>query len=236
MSLAASLSALGLKPGDTVMVPASMRAVGGRAEHLVEALLEAVGPTGTLMAYVDFEPTEAVPHFDLERSPAARDYRVLAETLRRWPSARRSANPGASMVAVGAKAEWLTRDHPLDFGYGPGSPLAKLVEADGKVALLGSDLDQVTLLHSAEHLAVLPNKRVVRTVHRLDGVDRVIEEFDTSDGIVDGVPDRLFTTLVEGFLRQAQVAPRLVGGAQTSLLPARALVDWAVAELERMFG
>ena len=97
---------------------------------------------------------------------------VLAETLRTWPGALRSRNPGASMVAIGARARWLTADHPYDYGYGPGSPLAKLVEADGSVALLGSDLDQVTLLHLSEHLAELPNKRVVRRDFRIDGVER----------------------------------------------------------------
>ncbi len=52
------LAALGLRPGDTVMVHASMRAVGGRAEAVVQALLDLLGPDGTLMVYVDFEPTE----------------------------------------------------------------------------------------------------------------------------------------------------------------------------------
>ena len=33
----------------------------------------------------------------------------------------------ASAAAVGHKAEWLCRDHRLQYGYRPGSPLAKLV-------------------------------------------------------------------------------------------------------------
>ncbi len=236
MSVTNALLSLGVTQGDTVMVHASMRAVGGRAETLVEALLEAVGAQGTLMAYVDFEATEAIPEFDLQRSPAAFDYGVLAETIRTWPGARRSANPGASMAAIGAKAEWLTAEHPLDYGYGPGSPLAKLVELDGAVALLGSDLDQVTLLHYAEHLAQLPNKRVVRSTFRLGGVERTIEEFDTSDGIVAGVPERLFATITTGFIATGQANTAVVGGALCRLLPARPFVRFGVATLERMFG
>ena len=122
------------------MVHASMRAVGGRAEDVVHALLDAVGSEGTLMAYVDFESTAKVPCFDLAASPAAADHGVLAEVVRRWPGAVRLANPGASMVAVGRHAAWWCAEHPLQYGYGPGSPLAKLVEGNGKVLLLGSSL------------------------------------------------------------------------------------------------
>lgn len=58
--------------------------------------------------------------------------------------------------------------------------------------LLGSDLDQVTLLHLAEHLADLPDKRVVhRTVDvmRDDGAvgQITIEEFDTSNPVVSTI-------------------------------------------------
>lgn len=236
MPIVDELRQLGLKPADTVMVHASMRAVGGRSETLVQALLDLVGPTGTVMAYVDFEATPELPDFVLDRSPAATDYGVLAETVRTWPGAMRSRNPGASMAAIGARARWLTSDHPYDYGYGPGSPLAKLVEADGVVALLGSDLDQVTLLHLAEHLAVLPDKRVVRHRLRIDGTERTIEEFDTSEGIVDGVPERLFARLIDAFIDEERLRPVRVGGARSYLLPAPRLVTWAVRQLELRLG
>jgi len=84
------------------MVHASMRKVGVRIDALIEALLSVLGPDGTLMAYVDFEPTTAVPHFDVRASPALPDYGVLAEAIRRLPGAHRSSNPGASMAAIGA--------------------------------------------------------------------------------------------------------------------------------------
>jgi aminoglycoside 3-N-acetyltransferase len=51
------------------------------------------------------------------------------------------------MAAVGAKAGWLTEDQPSHHGFGPGSPLAKLVDADGQVLLLGAPLDRLTILH-----------------------------------------------------------------------------------------
>ena len=78
-----------------------------------------------------------------------------------------------------------SRDHPSDYGYGPGSPLAKLVESGGKVLMLGAPLDTITLLHYAENRANLRHKAVVRYSYPVlrDG-EKVwidVEDFDTGD-------------------------------------------------------
>ncbi len=216
------------------MVHASMRAVGGRAEDVVRALLDAVGPDGMLVAYVDFAPTADIPHFDLAASPAAADHGVLAEVIRRWPGAVRSANPGASVVAIGPGAQWLCPDHPLRFGYGPGSPLAKLTDANGKVLLLGSHFDHVTLLHYAEHLARLTDKRIVRdTVRTTSGDELCIEEFDTSRGVVDRMPEAYFDEIVRAFVDAGGAIAGRVGGAKSHVMAARDLVSFAVEKMER---
>jgi aminoglycoside 3-N-acetyltransferase len=230
------LAALGLKPGDLVMVHASMRAVGGRAEAVVQAILDVLGPEGTLMVYVDFEPTEEVQGFDLARSPAMGDHGVFAEVVRLWPGAIRSANPGASMVAVGARAARLCADHPLNYGYGPGTPLARLVEAQGKVLLLGSHLEHVTLLHHAEHLARLPNKRVIRVAYEIDGETVEIEEFDTSDGVVEAMPEGYFGEVMRAFVAAGQAEAGPVGGATALLMSAAGLTRFAVETMERELG
>ena len=231
MCLLEELRALGVLPGDIVMVHASMRAVARRAEEVVEALLAAVGAGGAVMAYVDFEPSGEPLEFDLSASPAARDHGVLAEVIRRWPGAVRSQNPGASMAAIGARAEWLCADHPLDYGYGPGSPLAKLVDTQGKVLLLGSHFDHVTLIHHAEHLAQIPNKKVVHYTVRVGGADVEIEEFDTSEGVVERMPEKYFEQVVREFLATGRSSSGRVGGATSYLLPARELVAFALAKL-----
>ena len=130
-SLEAQLSNIGIQQSDIVMIDASLRKVGpveNRGDGLIHALINTVEPSGTLMAYADFEPSPSIPFFDPLRSPARPDYGVFAELIRNWPSAARSRNPGASMLAVGALAESICAEHPLNYGYGPGSPLAKLVE------------------------------------------------------------------------------------------------------------
>ena len=127
---------------------------------------------------------------------------MLPEVIRTWTGAVRSHNPGASMVAIGGRAEWLCSGHPLDYGYGPGSPLGKLVEAGGDVLLLGSSLDSVTLLHHAEHLARLPDKRIVRYQVPTAQGDRCIEEFDTSEPVIAGMPENYFEKIVSAFLTE----------------------------------
>jgi len=86
---------------------------------------------------------------------------MLTEYLRTWPETRRSSHPNASLVAVGAKAKWITENQPLQHGYRQGSPLAKLVEVNGNVLLLGAPFSTITLLHYVEHMANLPNKKTV---------------------------------------------------------------------------
>lgn len=231
-----ALGRLGVVPGDLLMVHASMRAVGGPADDMVRALLRALGERGTVMAYVDFEPVDDGRAFDPVRSPASGDHGVLAEVLRRWPGALRSLNPGASVAAVGARAGWLCADHPLHYGYGPGSPLAKLCGAGGKVLLLGAHFDHVTLLHHAEHLARVPHKRVCRYTVAIEGRAVEIEEFDTSQGVVPAMPDLYFDTLVRTFVELGGARQGRVGGALCQLLPARELTAFAVARMERDFG
>lgn len=242
--LEGQLQALGIRAADTLMVHASLRSVGpveDRGQGVVSALLGILGSEGTLMAYADFEPTSEVPYFNIKRSPARPDYGIFAELVRTHPSAVRSANPGASMVAIGARAQWLCDDHPLKYGYGPESPLGKLVSVDGKVLLLGSDLDQVTLLHLAEHLADIPDKQVVTrsiNVVRNDGSTEsvIIEEFDTSRPVVSAMPERFFASLIEGFLATGRASRGLVGRASSYLLPAKELVSYAVSVIERDYG
>ena len=71
--------------------------------------------------------------------------------------------------------------------------MAKLVEAEGRVLMAGAPLDTMTLLHHAEHLARVPGKRVRRVEVPLATTQGVrwhmVEESDTSEPIVAGLPD-----------------------------------------------
>ncbi|AWK87376.1 aminoglycoside 3-N-acetyltransferase [Azospirillum thermophilum] len=257
--LRSQLEALGVEPGDSVMIHAAMRSAGemlNGPDALIGAILDAVGPRGTLLAYVNWDAQYEdaldeegmlppalkpdIPPFDPAASRASRDHGVIAEFVRTYPGARRSGNPGASVAAIGARADWFVADHPLDYGYGEGSPFAKLVEAGGKVLMVGAPLDTVSLLHHAEHLARIPGKHVRRmeTPFLVDGrVEwRVIEEFDTVDPVVDGLDPGYFGTIVRQFLDQGGGRTGEVGSAGSVLLPAADLLRFGVRWLEERCG
>jgi aminoglycoside 3-N-acetyltransferase len=242
-SLVAQLRELGVASDDVLMVHSSLRRVGpvtGGADSVIDALLEAVAPRGTVLMYADFEPTADVPHFSPERSPCIADNGALCEVFRNRPGTLRSANPGASMLAAGGDAAWFVGDHPMDFGYGPGTPLHRIVLRNGGVLMLGAPLDTVTVLHYAEHIADLPGKRIVRHHYRVEANGQTAcveaEEFDTGRPAVDGMPENYFEQIVRAFIRDAGIRPGRFGAAEAWLLPASALVAFAVDRMEREFG
>ena len=218
----------------------------GGADTVLDALRDTVGRDGTILGYADWDGQGDVEDhpalrgqarpFDPLTSRAYRENGWFPEMLRTTPGARRSSNPGASIVALGARAEWFTADHPLDFGYGPGSPLARLVEAGGKTLMLGAPLDTMTLLHHAEHLADFTPKRIRRyeTPFLLDGetVWWSFEEFDTSDP-PDGLADDYFATIVDDFLGSGRGRRGTVGEASSVLVEAKEITPFAVDWIER---
>ncbi|TCL75526.1 aminoglycoside 3-N-acetyltransferase [Rhizobium sp. BK251] len=255
-SLHGDLLRFGLRSGDAVMVHAAFSRVGpvlNGPDTLIDAILDIVSPAGTILAYADWDARydgfldaegridaawrDHIPPFDPQASRATRDNGILPEFLRTRVQARRSGNPGASVAALGAMAEWFTADHPLDYGYGQGSPFEKLVSVGGKVLMVGAPLDTMTLLHHAEHLARIPGKRVKR--YEVPFADdggtrwRIVEEFDTSHPVVDGLDEDYFATIVGEFLASGEGVAAPIGDAPSVLVNAAAITAFAVAWLER---
>ncbi|UZK68299.1 aminoglycoside 3-N-acetyltransferase [Sphingomonas sp. S1-29] len=256
--LARDLTALGLHPGTIVMAHVGFRSVGrciNGADTLIAAIREAIGGEGTLVVATDWhapyleddllddsgrvpaEWREHIPPFDPATSRSMRDNGVFAEWVRTTPGAVRSRNPNCSVAAIGARAEWLIADQPLDYGYGPGSPLAKLVEAGGCVAMIGARGISMTLLHHAENLADVPGKIILReeipyatpegTVWRMN------EEYESSDAIVSGFSDDYFDDILADFVATGQARAGKVGDADALLIDARAIVAFAAGWIER---
>jgi aminoglycoside 3-N-acetyltransferase len=261
--LADELRGLGVAPGGVLMVHTRMSALGwvvGAAETVVRALLDALGPDGTVMAYASWEEhvyhederpaahrgayRAEPPVFDPATSEAVRDHGRIPERIRTWPGARRSAHPEASVVAVGPRAAELTRDHALEDGYGPASPFARLVALDGQVLMLGAPLDTVTLLHHAEAVADAPDpRRVTFTVPVREG-DRVVErtttDIDTTGGAFPyetlGPDEDAFAVIAREALAAGAGTRGRVGEAECHLFAARGLTAFAVGWIEERFG
>jgi len=165
---------------------------------------------------------------------------IIAEFFRTMPSTRRSGNPGASAAAIGKLADWITADHPQDYGYGEGSPLAKLVEANGRILMVGAPRDTMTLIHHADHLADLPAKRVLRYevlfAAGAETVWRFMEEFDTTEPVVDGLLENYIEQIVTAYVASGSGREDTIGLAPSLLVDARPMLAFAIEWLEGHAG
>lgn len=146
------LGQIGLAGGDLVQVHSSLSALGhviGGAEAVVDALLEVVGPGGTVMMPTFLHGSCDV--FDAWHSPSRNG--AISEALRLRPESRRSRHPTHPYGAIGREADWLTEGVALELTFGPESPLGRLSTAGGKVLLLGVGMRANTAAHVGETLA-----------------------------------------------------------------------------------
>jgi aminoglycoside 3-N-acetyltransferase len=263
--LARDLKNLGLGPGGVTMVHCRMSALGhvvGGAETVVCALLDALGPDGTLMAYTGWQDgppddldaldeearriyLEEHPAYDPRVALASRDHGRIPEALRTWPGASHSGHPEAGVAALGPLAEALTASHPYDNAYGAGTPYARLVELGGQVAMLGAPLDTVTLVHHAEAIADVPGKRrvsygmPVMVGNPGERLWRTFSDIDTGEGALPYERVLGEEDYIEHIARSALAAGAgrsgPLGEATAHLFDARGLVEHAVGWIERNF-
>lgn len=243
----AQLSRLGVERGGVLLVHTSMRAVGGDAVDMVDALRQALGPEGTLVVpsftsensdtsppYLDrvrglsdaarAAVRASMPPFDRAASPAT-GMGTLAETVRLAPGAERSAHPQTSFAAIGpAAGSLLARHHPTCH-LGEDSPLARLYESDARILLLGTGFDTCTAFHLAEYRLPDPPRRLYRCVVAPEGRRQWWEYEDVA------LDDSDFAALGRDFERAdtgGAVRRGRVGSAQSRLLRLTSAVDFAV--------
>ncbi len=258
--IVADLRRLGVRDGDALMVHASLKKIGpveNGAEGIIEALDTAVGPDGTLMMtlgavvaheWVNERPEperEALlanePPYDPMVAPALPEVGRLAEGFRLRPGTVVNDNPSGRFGARGHHAEMLMRDDPWDHYYGMDSPLARFLRLGGKVLRMGADLPTVTLLHHAEYLADVPNKRMVRRHYRLMGPDgpvtRAMDCLNDETGIVDRPGEDYFAVILKAYLATGRARTGQVGNAPSELIDGRDIVQfgaqWMSEDLPR---
>jgi aminoglycoside N3'-acetyltransferase len=254
--LVADLHGLGVRSGDALMLHASLRRIGPverGATGVLDALDAAVGPDGTLMmilgAFVDHEwvnqhPEEeraallvGEPPYDQLASPVLPEVGYLAEAFRTRTGTIVTDNPSGRLSARGRNAEALLRNAPWDDYYGPDSPLHRLCKMGGRVVRLGANPDTTTVLHYAEYLAEVPNKRRVRRHYRVMGPrgpeTRSVACLDDEHGIVDWDGEDYFALILRAYLAEGRGRRGRVGGAEAELIEAQDIVDFGAAWMSR---
>jgi aminoglycoside 3-N-acetyltransferase len=254
--LAAGFRELGVQPGDTIMVHASVRAVGpiaGGPDQIHLALKDALTEQGTLIMYAscpagyddvgrghlsaveERQLIDKQPPFDAYSTKAARDNGALVEFFRSFPGSLVN-NHVARFVVWGRHSEYLISEQPWNYAFGRGSALERFVDLDGKILLIGCNHDNVTFLHYAEHIVDIPGKRIAKfEVPVLEDGKRVwkeMEEVDTSGaGAHPRWPERFFAQIVNAHLSRTRNRGHRVGHAHCFLTDAKGLLEVALAEM-----
>ncbi len=154
------LRALGIAAGDLLLVHSSLSRFGrveGGAEAIIDGLLDAVGPRGTVL--VPTHTWDRVnarnPVFDVRRTPGC--VGLIPETFRGRDSALRGLHPTHSCAAIGPlEVEMLAGHETQVTPCGSRSPYQRLIERRGRIVLLGVTLLVNTSFHALEEMAAVP--------------------------------------------------------------------------------
>ena len=151
--------------------------------------------------------------------------RVIPETFRNWPGTLRSEHPLESVCARGPRAEEVTRDHPIAFSDGPGSPF----DLDSRILLLGVGFNRCTALHFAESLVARRRTMTVRFLRHEGARRKWIEVPNVADDL-----DTHFPVIGAQYLSARRATEGTAGEAKALCFRMRDLVDFAREYFERV--
>ncbi|MGD6802373.1 aminoglycoside N(3)-acetyltransferase [Rossellomorea vietnamensis] len=242
-SLVRDFRNMGIEKGMVLIVHSSLSSLGwvcGGAVAVVSALMEAVGKEGTLIMPAqsadNSDPAEwenppvpeswwqiirdEMPAYDPDVTPA-RGMGKIADTFRNFPGVRRSSHPIYSFAAWGKHADLILRKQPLEEGFGPNSPLAKIYELSGSVLLIGVSHESNTSLHFAEH-SISSRQKVKKGTALMEDGKRIWKNYE--EILYDSDP---FDELGKEFEEKHAIKTSVIGKADCRLMEQRAVVDFA---------
>ena len=170
--LVRGLRKLGVTDEMIIEVHCAMHAFGyviGGAQTVVDALLEAVGPDGTVVMTIqasdNTEPSfwiappisrslwktvrETTPPY----KPDETEFRMMGSVVRNFNRRKgvlRSSHPCCAFAAYGKYAEIITKEHEMNFPLGDKSPLGVMYMLPTYILLLGVGYDNCTGMHLGE--------------------------------------------------------------------------------------
>lgn len=235
-TLITHLRQAGIEAGDVLFVHTSLSKLGwvcGGAQTIIEALKESVGSNGLIMMSTqtgdNSDPAEweapsvpvewwqtirdEMPAYEKEKT-MTRGMGRVPELFRTYPDVHRSDHPMWSVAAWGKDAEHVVSGHTVDVGFGPGSPIERMIERNAKILHLGSPLDSTTLWHYAEYGIDGPVKAFGCALY--ENGERVWKTFEHTD--VNSDP---FGAIGENIVKRADVKTFTIHEATCYVIPSK---------------
>ncbi|MFJ1755666.1 AAC(3) family N-acetyltransferase [Kitasatospora sp. NPDC088134] len=248
--LTTDLDKLGVRAGETLLVQASLRAVGPVVDGVhgvVRALRGALGADGTLVVYTatpensrtsssyraataGMTPAQLrrhharMPAWDRAQTPASPTMGRLSEEVRLLPGALRSGHPQTSFTAIGPRAGQLTEGHLWSSHLGEESPARRLYDSGARCLMIGVPVWCCTPLHLLEYWQPDRQEQRYRCVVRAPDGRRQWRSF-TGTRLQDGHFPAMGDALLAGPPDLLESGP--VGDAHCYLMPIREAVDLA---------
>ena len=234
--IAAALGDLGLSTGDIVFVHSSLRSLGyvrGGAEAVVDAILDTLGPQGTLVVptFIFSHDTDGVAVFDPERDPS--EMGRLTETVRTRAGAARSRHLVHSVAAIGPHAQQITAVQGAA-AWAAGGPFWQLYVLDARILLLGVPYLRCTYFHVIEQLVQVSYRRWRSRAAMIRESNGVMRDLPTvSYGPEQGFVGNDFNKLGALLEHRGLAHVGAVGNAVARLFPARRALEVGIAEYRR---
>ena len=227
-SLQKDLEVLGLSRIDTVLVHSSMKSIGeveGRADTVLDALMEYFGATGLLVfptltwSNVNAEQ----PVFSVKHTPSV--VGILPELFRQRPGVRRSLHPTHSVAAFGKDADAFIQGHEnFSTPCARKSPWGKLYDRQAKILFIGASISHNTLLHGVEEWADA-GEMFTDTPQQLVVIDENDRKIPVPSFRHAGGHSRFYHCMAERFEDAGALQTGFFGNAQCTLLDARKAAD-----------
>ena len=240
------LRKLGLRRGQVVFMHTAMRTMGhvqNGAGTVVDALLEVLGPSGTLVV-----PTFTFAH-EAEDDPIVdprideSEMGVITQTICKHPDARRSIAYRHSFAAIGRRAEVITNVDPALSPFDLRASFGVMLALNTQVVLLGMTYANSTSHHFAEWVCDVPYRQSIAIKVRVRGPDGRVFEQPMIDYQPKSEGDSYYGSRHPDFNRLGRmleerdlVGRTFIGNAAMRRFAMRDLIDLAQIEAEKDYN
>ncbi len=240
-----AVKALGVKPGDIVLVHSSMKSMGyveGGPDTVIDAFLEVLGKDGTLVmpTLIQTDFANAYRDWHLDRPS---DVGLLTEVFRKRPEAKRSDQATHSVAAIGKDAVEITEGHTAfgprfgafgSYAFSYSSPWQKMYDRHAKVVFVGVSTRYHTLRHFAEYRFV---ERLLKQIEGRPGYEEVrnkLRHFDDHYEYHEGAwPFMAGVRLHDEYIKAGFVTRANCGNAEFFCIPAYESVNFVEDLMEK---